>query len=172
MFIPALGYNRGSGSSSRRRYEEFDKDIPDSIEQLNNMKDFFQAVKDGDLEKTKEYVINKHFNVNCTDENKMTILHHAIINNHYEIFKLLWNMKTNYTKKDKWGLNPIQWAGRTNNVRIVKAIINSCKNNNTPSVLRRVYNSIYYQTTSWEIKRYIETLADYRKPDECVCIIM
>ncbi|SDX06101.1 ankyrin repeat domain-containing protein [Paenibacillus sp. CF384] len=91
---------------------------------MNKMKDFFNEVANGDLDKIKAFIENG-IDVNEKDENEQTALMVAVMSNNPEVVKLLLECKADV---DAFGIhkedrNPINYASAYGLVDIVKILL-------------------------------------------------
>ncbi len=84
---------------------------------------FFNAVKDGDIILVKKMMRNDRFLVYEIDETKQTPLHWAAQRGKYEVLVHLIDRKAHINARDIIGRTPLFNASRMNNLREVKALL-------------------------------------------------
>lgn len=125
-FINKLGDNgdNGSGSSIGSFKGAMSREIPSNAENKgwSDSLKIFQAVVDGDIDKVKEFLLDPNNDINCKDDEGMSLLHFAVDRGYLAMTQLLLDHRADTHILDAEGQTPLQYAIDCNHLDIIKLL--------------------------------------------------
>lgn len=101
-----------------------------------NTADFFKAVKDNNVDKVKEYLEKDNTLVNAVDSSSginETALGITTFSGHKELTEMLIKKGANVNHQDAFGIAPLHGAARTNQLEVIKILIENKANIDLPT---------------------------------------
>ncbi|GAB5369326.1 hypothetical protein AAMO2058_001395300 [Amorphochlora amoebiformis] len=116
---------------------------PTSQYSRRNMADLIAAAGDGDVEDVKKLLESKA-DVNATDEEEETALHHAADQGFDSIVSMLLDAKATVNVQNREGDTPLIWASAAGHLKIVRMILESKAN---VDIINKLGNTAVIQST-------------------------